>query len=1085
VKVLPLIPSLVFGLTPLFGADDPQGTAFFEQKIQPIFQDHCFKCHSHSGDKIKGGLVLDSKEGAFTGGDTGPAVVPGNLEKSLLIEAVSYANEDLQMPPKGKKLTDEQIALLSKWVKMGAPWPEETGKKTAKRPRGKITEEDRQWWSFQPLAKVQPPDLPCNEWKLLSNVGERTLSDDPSLRMNPIDAFIFQRLVSEGLRPAPQAEKSALLRRVYFDVTGLPPSPEQVAAFLADDSPDAYARLVDQLLASPRYGEHWARHWLDLVRYAESDGFRIDDYRPTAWRFRDYVVRAFNADKPYDRFVQEQLAGDELFPGDIDARIATGYLRHWIYEYNNRDVVGQWTNILNDVTDTTADVFLGMGVQCARCHDHKFDPILQKDYFRLQAFFAPLLPRDDLKLATPAQQAEYEQKLRGWEEETAALRAEITALETPHKFKAAEGAIKKFPPETEAMIRKPVAERTPWEHQIAELAYRQVDYEFDRLINKMRGADKEKLVGLYKQLSAFDKDKPDPLPSAFAATDVGPHAPPVTIPKKANLGEIEPGFLTILDEKPAVIEGGHADSTGRRATFAKWLTQPENPLSTRVMVNRVWQYHFGRGLVPTSSDFGQLGEKPSHSQLLDWLARRFVSEGWSLKKLHRLMLLSATYQQSTHNPAAEQARVKDPENRLLWRASTRRLEAEQIRDAVLATTGELDLKAGGASEDWSKPRRTIYTKVIRNTRDPLLDVFDMAEGFTSTSQRNTTTTPTQSLYMINSQWSLARARAFASRLRKESSAEPTKAIDYAYRLAFARDPSAAERAAALQFLESQEKTLAARAPVASDAPFVAEKMPFRDGRAAVLTPGTPQERLVIPDNPIFPKADFTAEAFIVLKSLYPTGEVRSIVSHWDGKRGHPGWSLGVTSKASRYKPQTLVLLLSGDQPWSDKDPIEPVFSGLQIDLGKPYFVAVSVNLDDATEKGITFYAKDLSNDDEPVQIVQLAHKVTSGIRGNAPLVIGGRGDDAKHVFDGLIDDVRISTIPLPQEQLLLTKEGVSEHTAGYWKFEADPGVYIDSSRHGGEISARRMEAAPVDTRSAAIADFCHALLNSNEFLYID
>ncbi len=1046
---------------------NPDDAEFFQKKIQPIFTEHCYKCHSHSADKIKGGLVVDSLSGLTAGGDTGPALVPGNPAKSLLIEAVNYTNNDLQMPPKGKKLTDEQIANLTEWVKRGAPWPEETGKKSAVRARGKITDEDRQWWSFQPLAKVTPPVVKDRGWAA-----------------NEIDRFVFQRLTAEGLQPAPRAEKAALLRRVYFDVTGLPPTPEDVAAFVADTSPDAYTKVVDQLLASPHYGEHWARHWLDLVHYAESDGFRIDDFRPNAWPYRDYVIRSLNDDKPYSRFVQEQIAGDELFPGDVEARIGTGYLRHWIYEYNNRDVVGQWTNILNDLTDTTADVFMGMGLQCARCHDHKFDPILQKDYFRLQAFFAPILPRDDLKLATPQMEAEYAEKVKAWEDKTADLRARIVAIENPHKAKAAEAAIIKFPPETQAMIRKPVAERTPWENQIAELAYRQVYYEYDRLINKMRGADKEKLVGLHKELTAFEKDKPPPLPQAFCATDTGPKAPPVTIPKKAAMGEIEPGFLTILDENPAAISPTLPDSTGRRAALAQWLTQPSNPLSTRVIVNRVWQYHFGRGLVPTSSDFGKLGEKPSHPEMLDWLTQRFVSENWSLKKLHRLILLSSTYQQSARSPIEEKARLKDPENRLLWRATTRRLDAEQIRDAILSATGELDTRAGGPGDDWAKPRRTIYTKVIRNTHDPVQEVFDMAEGFTSTSQRNTTTTSTQSLFMINSQWSLARAKAFAHNVAARGKSGPDEAVVHAYRLAFSRDPSAAEREAARQFIVTQERKLAGLQPEVLAVPFTSEKMPFRDGHAAVLTPGTPQQRLVVPDNPIFPKGDFTAEAFIVLKSAYDSGAVRTIVSQWDGKRGHPGWAFGVTGKQSRYKPQTLVLTLTGDQPWSDKDPMEPIFSGLFIEIGKPYFVAVTVDIDDATEKGVTFYAKDLSNDDEPIQVAQIAHKVTSGIRGSAPLVIGGRSDVANQ-FDGLIDDVRISDIPLPQDQLLLSREAIGEHTVGYWKFEADPGHYKDASKRGGDIVEGQVEGAPVDKSFAALVDFCHVLLNANEFLYVD
>ncbi len=1074
-----MTPSRLFAaslaLLPLAGFAAPPAPAdadFFRKNIQPIFADHCYKCHSHSGDKIKGGLVVDSLDGVITGGDTGPAVVPGDAEKSLLIEAVRYTNDDLQMPPKGKKLAPEQVAALTEWVKRGAPWPEEPGVKKASRPRGKITDEDRAWWSFQPLAKAPPPAID--------------------------DRFVFQKLAVAGLSPAPPAAPEQLVRRIYFDLIGLPPTADQVAEFTAAYGTDrraAVGNLADTLLASPRYGEEWARHWLDLVRYAESDGYRIDDYRPNAWPFRDYVIRAFNSDKPYDRFVQEQLAGDEIAPGDTDARIATGYLRHWIYEYNNRDVVGQWTTILNDITDVTADVFMGMGLQCARCHDHKFDPILQKDYFRLQAFFAPLLPRDDLKLATPTQEAAYAASLRGWEEKTADLRAKISAIETPHKQRAAEDAINKFPPETQAMIRKPVAERTPLEHQLAELAYRQVYYEYDRLLNKMKGPDKETLVALYKQLGAFDKEKPAPLAPAFSATDAGPVAPPVFIPKKQALGEVAPGFLTLLDEKPAAIQpisltssSAAAPTTGRRAALARWLTDPENPLSTRVIVNRVWQYHFGRGLAAMSSDFGKLGEPPSHPELLDWLARRFVAEGWSLKKLHRLIVTSAAYGQSVASPLAEKARTLDPENRLLWRASTRRLDAEQIRDAVLAATGELKLDAGGPSADWTQPRRSIYTKVIRNSRDPLLDVFDITDRFASTPQRNVTTTPTQSLLMINSPWSLARARVFASRLKRDAtSSDPLAAIGDAYQLAFGRGPTAGERAGVERFLGAQTAVLAARPAETKAAPFVSDKMPFRDGRAALLAPGSPQDRLTIPDSPTLPKGDFTAEAYIQLKSLYPDGQVRTIVSHWDGKRGHPGWSLGVTSQASRYQPQTLVLLLSGDEPWSDKDPVEPLFSGLHIELGKPYFIAVSVDLDDASEKGVTFYAKDLSNDDEPMQTVSVKHKVASGIRPPAgtPLVIGARGDDGKNLFDGLIDDVRISDIPLPSEQLMLTKEAVGEHTVGLWKFDPDPAPTRDLTARTGDILARNMEEKRPDPRAAALVDFCHVLLNSNEFLYVD
>ena len=1068
-----LLPSVlaVFPFSALAAeAPDARGAEFFTKKIEPILREACYKCHSHSSDKIKGGLVLDSRDAVLTGGDTGAAVVPGDPAKSLLIEAVAYKNEDLQMPPKGKKLPDDQIALLTEWVKMGAPWPEEGGQKMTKRAKGKITDEDRQWWAFRPVAKVEPPPFEG--------------------AAHPLDRFIFHRLQAEGLQPAPPAPPEKLVRRLYFDLIGLPPTPDEVRDFTQSalrDPQSAIGALTDRLLASPRYGERWARHWLDLVRYAESDGYRVDDYRPNAWRYRDYVIRALNADKPYDRFVQEQLAGDELWPDDPEARTATGYLTHGIYEYNNRDVAGQWSTMLNDLTDTTADVFLGMGVQCARCHDHKFDPILQKDYFRLQAFFAPIQYYGQSEVATPEQRAAYAQKLAHWEEKTADLRRQIEEIEVKYRASGEKDAIEKFPPETRALIAKPLAERTPYEQQLVTLAWRQVEYEWSekRFPGRVKEPDKSRRSALLEQLQKFAADCPEPLPVAQSASDIGPIAPPVTIPKKAALGEIAPGFLSALDEAPAKIEPGSAQTTGRRAALALWLTQPQNPLAARVIVNRVWQYHFGAGLAVNASDFGKLGEKPSHPELLDWLAGWFVEQGWSLKKLHRLIVTSATYRQSVSNPIAEKARLKDPENRLLWRASTKRLDAEQIRDAVLALTGEIQFREGGAGADPSKPVRTIYNKVVRNTRDPMLEVFDVPEGFASTSLRNVTTTPTQSLLMINSRWSLDRAGAFAARLRKESSSDEDKLVADAFRLAFSREATRAERAAAREFIGRQSNVVSTAAPVADAVPFASEKMQFRDGHAAILTPGSEQERLVIAADAVFPKGDFTVEAFINLRTIFEAGAVRTIVSKWDGKRGHPGWSLGVTGKGSRHKPQTLVLQICGDKPWRETDPVEPVFSGLHIELGRPYFVAVAVDLEDATEKGVTFYAKDLSNDDEPLQVVRVTHATTSGLASDSPLVIGGAPTGSGSLFDGLIDDVRLSSIPLRAEQLLFTSASIGEHTVGYWKFDADPGPYADSSGRGNSIAAPKPSGPHEDPRQLALIDFCHVLLNSNEFLYVD
>jgi mono/diheme cytochrome c family protein len=1035
-----------------------EGVQFYEQKIKPILAENCYRCHSHAANKARSGLVLDSLNGLLKGGDNGPAIVPGAPDKSLLIKAVRHAGEDLQMPPGGKKLPDEQIELLAQWVKMGAPAPE-AGKEA--RVRGKITEEDRAWWAFQPLRQPPVPAVKEDGWC-----------------RNEIDRFILQKLQAKGLRPAPEADRQALIRRVYFDLIGLPPTPREVEQFLADTSADAYEKLIDRLLASPHYGERWARHWLDLVRYAESDGFRLDEYRPHAWRYRDYVIASFNQDKPYDRFVQEQLAGDEIDPDNPEALTATAFLRHTIYEYNQRDVRSQWADMLNDLTDVTGDVFLGMGMGCARCHDHKFDPILQKDYYRLQAFFTPFLPRDDIPLATAAQQAEYRAQLAKWEEMTADLRRQIDAIEEPKRQSAAKGAIQKFPDDIQAMMLKPVEQRAPLEHQLAELAYRQVLYEFARIETKLKDEEKQKHAALKRQLAEFDKYRPAPLPAGMTVTDVGPVAPPTVIPKKADAQPIEPGFLSVLDEKPAAITP-LAHSTGRRTALARWITQPDNPLSTRVIVNRIWQYHFGRGLVATASDFGRLGEKPTHLELLDWLAVRFVADGWSFKKMHRLILTSATYRQTA--VGASRGSLVDPENRLLWRGGTRRLDAEQIRDAILSATGELDRTMGGPSVDAVKPRRTIYTKVVRNIREPLLDVFDSPEGFTSTAQRNVTTTATQALLLLNSQSFMQRARALADRLMKENrSASDEERITAAYRLAYGRAPTAAERGAAVRFLSEQARRIN---PNDSGGPgFYSEKMPHREGKAALLQPGGPQVRLQVPDSPDFPAGDFTIEAFVLLRSVYEDGTVRTIASHWDGDRRHAGWSLGVTSKKSAYKPQTLVLQLWGGK---DANDYEAVFSGLHVALNKPYFVAAAVKLGDTSKAGVTFYAKDLSNDEEPMQVAHVEHKLTRHDRPKAMFTIGGHDSQPLRTWDGLIDDVRLSNAALRQEQLLLTSEAVLDSTVGFWRFEAKPDPYHDASGHGHAI---RLPAGPkngADPRTAALVDFCHVLLNSNEFLYVD
>ncbi len=402
--------------------------------------------------------------------------------------------------------------------------------------------------------------------------------DDPRWSQNPIDCFIYRKLQSQDLTPAPEAERTTLIRRAYFDLIGLPPTPAEIDAFVADKSPEAFARLIDRLLESPHYGERWGRHWLDLVRYAESDGFNQDAYRPNIWRYRDYVISALNEDKPYDQFVLEQLAGDEVAPDDPSALAATGYLRHYLYEYNQRDARTHWSDILNDVTDVTADVFLGLGMGCARCHDHKFDPILQRDYFRLQAFFTPMLPRDDLPLATPEERREYERQYTNWQEKTAEIREEIDSILAASLKKVADGQAKMFPPDIQEMMRKAPADRLPLEHQLAELALRQGREKQDDFVAKAKASKDAKwkrLHELYDELAKFDELKPKALPQGMVVADVSSVAPPTYIPGRQKLGAVAPGYLTLLAPKPISCDPPESApaSTGRRTALAKWITR--------------------------------------------------------------------------------------------------------------------------------------------------------------------------------------------------------------------------------------------------------------------------------------------------------------------------------------------------------------------------------------------------------------------------------------------------------------------------------------------------------------------------------
>lgn len=1056
------------------GKVSPEHLRFFETEVRPLLVRRCLECHS--ADKAKGDLRLDTRAGMLKGGESGdPAIEPGKAAESPLVQAIRY--ESLEMPPSAK-LPEREIAILTKWVEIGAPWPGTDTDLIRREDSDKITAEDRAWWAFRPVAAVEPP--------VAKEGGSK----------HPIDRFLAERLQKEKLGPAPEADRTTLVRRLSLDLTGLPPTPEEVRAFVADSDPQAYEKLVDSLLARPQYGERWARPWLDLVRYADSDGYRIDHYRPQAWRYRDYVIASLNADKPYDRFVQEQLAGDELFPGSSDALVATGYLRHWIYEYNSRDAKGQWSIILNDITDNVGDVFLGLGMQCARCHDHKYDPILQKDYFRLQAFFAGLMPRDTELPLPESDLRDYEEKQRAWEAATAKVREEIEALEGPARIPARKGAVDRFPDDIQAIYWKPAGERTTYENQLSELIERQVQFEYERLDQKFKGEQKEKLLALRKQLASFDKLRPEPRPVGMIVTDAGHEAAPTTIPGHKT-DPVAPGFLTILDPAPAKVvpPADRTDTTGRRSALARWLTSADNPLTARIAVNRVWQQHFGRGLAANASDFGKLGESPSHPQLLDWLAGEFVRDGWSFKRLHRLIVTSAAYRQSTAHPEFARASMIDPENRLLWRGSTRRLDAEQIRDSILAVCGELKLDVGGPGQNGDSPRRTIYVRQMRNARDPLLDAFDLPQFFASESSRNTTTTPVQSLMLINSPELLRHASQLAGRVWGTRSTEMQTRVEQAWWHAYGRQPTHEETSSSVAFLAQQMARISADAPQATTTDIATGKLPYRDGQA-VLIAADGKKRLRVPHDPQLNMsgvaaadgtarpADFTVEAFFQLRSIYDGGNVRTIVSKWTGAGDKPGWSLGVTGKGSRRKPQTLVFQLHGDRRVGSFGE-QALFSDHYVELNKPYYVGAVVRLATTASPGsVTFYLKDLSNDDEPLSTVTIPHDVISGFQNDEPLSIGCRSTEQQAVFDGLIDDVRLTRGPLAQNQLLLTVEGMAPETLGYWQFEVEPGVLQDTTPKHFDIQGTAAAAQSQDPARRAFVDFCHALLNSNEFLYV-
>lgn len=754
----------------------------YEKDVLPVLKANCYECHATS--KPKGGLSLASRNAILQGGDSGPAVDLKKIDDSLLLKAVRQ-DGDLKMPPKGK-LSAKDLDMLSRWVSAGLPMPA-GGAVVKKEPKGGVvTEEAKRYWAYQPVKRPTPPAVKNATWV-----------------KNPIDAFILAKLEAKGLTPAAPADKVALVRRVYYDLTGLPPSPEHVDRFVNDPSPAAYERLIDRLLDSPHYGEKWGRHWLDLVRYAETNGYERDGPKPFAWRYRDYVIRSFNQDKPFDQFVREQLAGDEIDRENPDAVTATGFYRLGLWDDEPADPLEARYFELDDWVATTGQVFLGMTMNCARCHDHKIDPIPQADYYRLLAFFQDIRhysnTRDvrssfNLTDITPREKRKtYEEELKKRETKIEEITARMTRIE--------DETIKKMPAEEQRAAEGP--DRPQVVLKVPQYLEGKPKQEYEALRRERDVLRKKPLPAQELALSVNNcLTRP---PQSFVMIRGNPHAPSA---------KVEPGFPRVLGAADPKIPNPPAEarSSGRRTALANWIASKENPATARVIVNRIWQHHFGRGIVASANDFGKFGLPPTHPELLDWLASEFVKLGWKFKPMHKLILMSNAYQMSAKaNPDGLKA---DPANELFWRFPMRRLTAEELRDSMLMVSGKLNLKAGGPSvypkipkevlhgqsrpgEGWpvSPPeeanRRSVYVHIKRSLLVPVLSMHDQADTDSTCPVRYTTTVPTQALGMLNGEFANDMAAAMAERLKKEAS-DLRGQVLRAIRLMTGRTPDAAE-----------------------------------------------------------------------------------------------------------------------------------------------------------------------------------------------------------------------------------------------------------------------------------------------------
>ncbi len=781
-------------------APPPEQLAFYEKEVLPLLAANCLKCHGNDPKKLKAGFALTSRAAILKGGDTGPGVELGKVEESLIVKAVRYKNEEsgYNMPPTGK-LTDAQIAVLVKWVTLGLPFPSggDAGVTHAEKPKGA----DKNYWAFKAPVKPATPAVKNAAWV-----------------KTPIDAFVLSKLEAKGLAPVAPAEPRALVRRMTYDLTGLPPTPAEIDAFEAAagrNRESAVAELIERLLASPAYGEKWGRHWLDVVRFAETNGYERDGAKPFAYRYRDYVIRSLNADKPYDLFLKEQLAGDEM-PRDgdnADPVIATGFYRLGVWDDEPADRPLAMYDGLDDLVTTVGQGMLGMSLNCARCHDHKGDFFPQEDYYKLVAFFRDIGPIDNNRdpnsstnvsdVSPRDRRKVYEVELKARSVKTDALRALMRPIE--------DAAIKTMAPKDQLAVQ---------------------DGQRDEIVRKVPGVltgdAKAAYLKLRGDLEALKKMPEADRELALSVNHPNANPPETNLLIRGNPGSkgkvVTAGFPEVFGVPDPAIKSG-TGKAGRRTALAEWVASPTNPMTARVMMNRVWHNHFGKGIVPTPNDFGKFGEKPTNPELLDYLATEFVARGWSLKAMHRLILGSSVYQLSA---AASPDNLKlDPANTYRWRFDMRRLGSEEMRDTILTVSGKLDRTMYGPSVfpkipaavlagqsvpgqgwhyDGAKPdaanRRSIYVHVKRNLQVPILATHDQADPDTTCPVRYTTTVPTQALGLLNGEFANEQAATFAKHMTSEAPGDLGKQVTAALRLTTGRPPTAAEVARDADFVRT-------------------------------------------------------------------------------------------------------------------------------------------------------------------------------------------------------------------------------------------------------------------------------------------